>query len=134
MIFSGSVDPADVRRALALGARGYVPKSADPKVLLSAMQFMLQGNRYVPELLLDAGEIVPEYHGGEDRTEGISRLTKRQLEVLKLLHLGLQTKEICRKLDLHEQTVKTHITAIFRALNVVNRTQAATAARRLGLV
>jgi DNA-binding NarL/FixJ family response regulator len=52
--------------------------------------------------------------------------------VLKLIVQGLSNKEIATALDLSEKTVKAHVTAIFRALNVVNRTQAAVAARQGG--
>jgi DNA-binding NarL/FixJ family response regulator len=62
------------------------------------------------------------------------RLTERQIEVLRQLCRGLSNKEISRALDLSEKTTKSHITAIFKALGVVNRTQAASAARRAGIV
>jgi two-component system, NarL family, nitrate/nitrite response regulator NarL len=56
------------------------------------------------------------------------RLTERQTEVLRQLCRGLSNKEISRALDLSENTTKSHITAIFKVLGVVNRTQAASAA------
>jgi two-component system nitrate/nitrite response regulator NarL len=62
------------------------------------------------------------------------RLTERQTEVLRQLCRGLSNKEISRALDLSEKTTKSHITAIFKVLGVVNRTQAASAARRVGIV
>jgi len=66
--------------------------------------------------------------------EVISRLvTERQLEVLRLMASGAPNKLICRELGLAERTVKTHITAILRALNVTSRTQAALAATKLGI-
>ena len=57
-----------------------------------------------------------------------------QTEVLRQLCRGLSNKEISRALDLSEKTTKSHVTAIFKALSVVNRTQAASAARRAGIV
>lgn len=66
--------------------------------------------------------------------EAGERLTERQTEVLRQLCRGLSNKEISRELELSEKTTKSHITAIFKALGVVNRTQAAAAARRAGIV
>jgi DNA-binding NarL/FixJ family response regulator len=66
--------------------------------------------------------------------EAGERLTERQTEVLKQLCRGLSNKEISRALDLSEKTTKSHVTAIFKTLGVVNRTQAASVARRAGIV
>jgi DNA-binding NarL/FixJ family response regulator len=108
-----------------------VPKSASPQTLLSALQLVLAGEIYVPPLMLAAtGSTATE----PTAAEAAARLTPRQLDVLRLLSGGLSNKEIGATLDLSDKTVKAHITAIFRALNVVNRTQAAGAAQRLQLV
>jgi DNA-binding NarL/FixJ family response regulator len=61
-------------------------------------------------------------------------LTDRQAQVLKLIARGASNKVICRELGLAERTVKAHVTAVFRALKVSSRTQAAIEASRLGLV
>jgi len=61
-------------------------------------------------------------------------LTGRQVDVLKLLARGLPNKSIAQVLGLSDKTVKVHVTAIFRSLNVVNRTQAAAAAREARLI
>jgi two-component system, NarL family, nitrate/nitrite response regulator NarL len=63
-----------------------------------------------------------------------SLLTERQVEVLKLIETGLSNKAISRKLGLSEKTVKVHVTAIFKTLNVLNRTQAASVARQGKLI
>ena len=129
IILSSSESPADVRRALSLGALGYVPKSASPQTLVSALKLVLSGNIYLPPLMRDdpspgaTGKVV---EGGV--------LTGRQIEVLGAICQGLSNKEIGRQLDLSEKTVKAHVSAIFRALNVVNRTQASNVARASGLV
>ena len=60
-------------------------------------------------------------------------LTARQMDVLRLIASGASNKAICRELDLAERTVKAHITAVFRALKVSSRTQAAIAAAKLGM-
>jgi DNA-binding NarL/FixJ family response regulator len=63
-----------------------------------------------------------------------ARLTERQVEVLAMLAQGLSNKIIASRLNLSEKTVKIHISAIFRALNVINRTQAASVGRESGLI
>ena len=128
IVLSSSEDPRDVRRALALGALGYIPKSSPPRVLLSALQLVLSGNIYVPPLMLGPAAAAPRSGGADPASAGAS-LTERQLDVLRLLGKGLSNKEIGRDLGLSEKTVKAHVTAIFKTLNVVNRTQAASAAR-----
>jgi len=132
IVLSSSEDPRDVRRALALGALGYIPKSSPPRALLSALQLVLSGNIYVPPLMLGPAAAAPR-SGGGDAARPSASLTERQLEVLRLLGRGLSNKEIGRDLGLSEKTVKAHVTAIFKMLNVVNRTQAANAAREADL-
>lgn len=133
IVLSSSEDPHDVRRALALGALGYVPKSARPDTLLSALRLVLSGNLYVPPLMLEPAEAAsPALAGTESGPQG--GLTERQLEVLRLLGAGKPNKEIGRELGLSDKTVKAHVTAIFKTLQVVNRTQAASAARRANLL
>jgi DNA-binding NarL/FixJ family response regulator len=119
IILSSSESAGDIQRALAQGARGYVPKSASTERLLAALRLVLSGETYVPlELAGPSGDV----------------LTGRQLDVLGAICRGLSNKDIGQELGLSEKTVKTHITAIFRALNVVNRTQAVNAARSSGLI
>jgi two-component system, NarL family, nitrate/nitrite response regulator NarL len=127
VVLSSSEDPEDVRRALAAGALGYLPKSAGAQTMLSALRLVLAGEVYVPSLMLDAGGSRPNGHG-------VAGLTERQIAVLRQICSGASNKEIARVLDISEKTCKAHITAIFKALRVVNRLQAAAAARRMGLV
>jgi two-component system, NarL family, nitrate/nitrite response regulator NarL len=132
IVLSSSEDPDDVRLALKSGASGYVPKSASPRNILSALRFVLSGEIYVPPLMLDPGSVAAN---GPARVvlEPGERLTERQTEVLRQLCRGLSNKEISRALELSEKTTKSHVTAIFKALGVVNRTQAAAAAKRAGI-
>ena len=132
IVLSSSEDPKDVRRALSMGALGYVPKSASPQALLAAIQLVMNGDIYVPPLILaDPGGATV---GGPGQPDIGDVLTRRQIDVLCLLAQGLPNKTIAAKLELSEKTVKAHITAIFRVLNVVNRTQAASAGRAAGLI
>ncbi len=126
LVLSSSEDAEDVREALAAGALGYVPKSAGVQTLMGALHLVLAGEIYLPTLLLDPGT------AGAPREQ--PGLTERQLDVLKLLADGQSNKEIARSLDIAEKTVKAHVGAIFRYLNVTNRTQAVAVAQRARLL
>jgi DNA-binding NarL/FixJ family response regulator len=134
IVLSSSENPYDVRRALAQGALGYVPKSASQRTLLSAIKMVLNGEIYVPPLLLDEPPAAAKPTFQRRSGPGGELLTERQIDVLKRLGTGEPNKIIARELDLSEKTVKAHITAIFKALDVVNRTQAAAVARETGLI
>jgi DNA-binding NarL/FixJ family response regulator len=133
IVLSSSEDPQDARRALAEGALGYVPKSASQHTLVAAIRLVLTGEIYVPPLILnEMGDARQRF--GRGRSAGGVTLTERQIEVLKRLVQGQPNKIIAFELELSEKTVKAHITAIFKALNVVNRTQAALVGRQSGLI
>ena len=128
VVLSAFEEPARVREALSAGARGYIPKSAGGNTLWSALQFVLSGNVYVPPLMLaDAATAGPSARAAP--AEAMARLTPRQADVLRLLAEGTSNKQIARTLDLSEKTVKIHVTGIFKALDVVNRRQAAALSR-----
>lgn len=134
IVLSGSENPSDVRRALNAGALGYIPKSASPQTLLSALQLVLSGNIYVPPLLATASAARQQQGDGQDPAPPIEQLTERQMDVLRHLCTGLSNKEISARLGIAEKTVKVHVAAIFKTLNVVNRTQAANAVREARLL
>jgi two-component system nitrate/nitrite response regulator NarL len=134
IVLSSSEDPRDVRQSLASGALGYVPKSASQQVLLSAIHLVLNGDLYIPALILDEDSIPAGQRMRSVGPQGARSLTQRQIEILRLLSEGMPNKTIATTLDLSVKTVKVHITTIFRALNVVNRTQAAVAGRKAGII
>ena len=118
IVLSSSEDPRDARKALAQGALGYVPKSANPNTLLSAIRLVLNGDLYLPPLLLNEPAGEHNYQrSGISAAEGI--LTGRQLDVLRRLSDGQSNGAIALDLGLSEKTVKAHVTAIFKALNVL---------------
>ncbi len=127
IMISSSEAPLDVRLALKAGARGYCPKSAGSGTILAAVRLVLGGEIYVPPLMLEP--VMAELTG----EAGAAQLTDRQTDVLRLLCKGHPNKIIGRMLDMQEKTVKGHVTAIFRVLGVVNRTQAVEAARKIGI-
>ncbi len=130
IVLSSSENPSDVKRVLNAGALGYIPKSASPQTVLSALQLVLTGNIYVPPLLARAVDAAAVEQNSAAPVP-LPALTERQIEVLKQVRDGHSNKEISNRLGIAEKTVKAHVAAIFKALNVVNRTQAANAARDL---
>jgi DNA-binding NarL/FixJ family response regulator len=138
VVLSGQHDHASVVKALQLGALGYIPKSGQREVMLSALQLIFAGGRYIPPEILtpDSPTTVPGTKppaGGRPPVSPADLgLTERQLDVLALMMQGKSNKAICRVLDLAEPTVKNHVTAILKALKVTNRTEAVIAVRELG--
>ncbi|MGE5202513.1 MAG: LuxR C-terminal-related transcriptional regulator [Acidobacteriota bacterium] len=125
VVISGSATAAEVRRALELGARGFLPKTLPPKVLSAALQVVASGGTYVPtDYAQPAAAPAPP---------SVAGLTPREAEVLALLATGRSNKEIGRALKLQEITIKLHVRNIFRKLKVRNRVEAANAASGLGL-
>jgi len=128
LVLSATHDRETVERALDHGAMGFIPKTANTRVLLDALRLVLSGGVYVPNespgvaaALRPRPALKPEQLG----------LTVRQSDVLKLLVEGKPNKLICRDLRLSEGTVKVHVSAILKRLNVRSRAQAvATLARR----
>ena len=132
IVLSASDDRRHVLQAVNLGAAGFIPKTSSSRVMLSALKLVMSGGVYLPPALLEqANEPSGPDHalGGGDA----SFLTPRQREVLVLLGQGKSNKEIARVLQLAEGTVKLHVTAILKALNVNNRTRAVVAASQMGL-
>lgn len=134
ILLSSSENPSDVRRALNAGALGYIPKSASAQTLLSALKLVLSGNIYVPPLMAQAVDVAALHGIPQPPDLALAELTERQIDVLKLLSDGLSNRDISTRLGIAEKTVKAHVAAIFRTLNVVNRTQAANAAREARLI
>ena len=128
VVLSALQDRNSVTRALDLGAVGFIPKSAQRAVMLSALQLVFAGGIYVPPEILRREDSPAKMQRStcDDRrlSLGDLGLTERQMEVLALLLRGKGNKAIGRALDLAEPTVKNHVTAILKALRVTNRTEA----------
>lgn len=133
VILSASEDRRLVLEAVRLGAAGFIPKTSSSKVMLSALRLVMSGGVYLPPALIDETAVSSRDMSGPDLSLDATPLTPRQREVLALLGQGKSNKEIARILNLSEGTVKLHVTAILKALNVSNRTGAVVAASRLGL-
>lgn len=132
-VVSADEDPAAVAELLRMGVCGFIPKSDSANVIVSAVRLILAGGTYVPPRLVhgDARGAGDDGAGkGSAAGDGRLGLTARQYDVLRLLGDGKSNKVIARELGITEGTVKVHLLAVFRALNVRNRTAAVVAAQR----
>jgi two-component system nitrate/nitrite response regulator NarL len=122
--------PAAVEELLAAGIAGCVDKSTSAEIFLGALRVALAGGSYVSPSLIPAAYAPSNAGAGTASlpvlpTSGkTTELTPRQLEVLALAARGESNKSIARRLAISEGTVKIHLTAVYRALNVNSRTQA----------
>jgi two-component system nitrate/nitrite response regulator NarL len=135
VLLTAALLPA-VEKLLAAGIAGCVEKSAPAGVLLGALRLALAGGTYLPPSLISAGPEPPKPPGHGASPGGASPggngtdLTPRQVEVLALAARGESNKSIARRLEISEGTVKIHLTAVYKALNVRSRTQASNVAIR----
>jgi DNA-binding NarL/FixJ family response regulator len=137
VMMSARDDPVTVMEALDRGAMGFIPKTSSTELMLNALRLVFAGGTYIPPEAI-AGHAPLTTAPGETSARPSKSiadlgLTTRQIDVLRLLVQGRSNKLICRELDLAEGTVKTHMTAVLRALRVTNRTQAIIAIAKLGI-
>jgi DNA-binding NarL/FixJ family response regulator len=129
LIVTGDEDDATLLTLFALGVSGFAPKTSKSAVIEAAIRLILAGGRYIPPRLI---EIAAGQGGGTPpRT---TRLTARQIDVLRLIATGHSNKEIARDLDLSPATIKAHTSAAIAVLGAVNRAEAVFKARELGLI
>ena len=150
VVVSASDRTSDVIRAIDAGAMGFVPKRASNETLFEALHMVMSGGIYVPPMTMGSeaptkpeGDTVPSvlrvvrdnahdsgFQSGAAPLAGIG-LTPRQTDVLALLLKGQPNKLIARELNLSVETVKDHVAAVLRALNVSSRTQAVLAVSQM---
>lgn len=129
VIVSGSEDPAVMRRAIAFGASGFIPKSLDIEKIGEALAAVLAGSVWTPpDLDMDA----PEDDEAVETARRLATLTPQQVRVLMMLSEGLLNKQIAYELTVSEATVKAHVSAILQKLGVDSRTQAVILAAKVG--
>lgn len=128
VMVSGSYDRVTVRDALAAGAAGFLPKTLDRKTILDALQQVMAGEIYVPEVTAND----PAAEEEDAIRKRIDSLTPQQRVVLGRLVAGRLNKQIAHELDVSMTTVKAHVSAILQKLNVFSRTQAVILANRVG--
>lgn len=135
VVLSANTNRDIVVEALDRGAMGFIPKSSSNEVMLGALRLVLSGGVYLPPAIFipKQTEASPNVAVAGPSMLSYLRLTERQLQVLALLVQGKSNKIICRELGVAESTIKVYVTAILKALNVVNRTQAVIAVSQMGI-
>ena len=129
IILSMHDEPAYVKRAVELGASGYLVKSAGQEEVIRALEAVAAGGSYIQ------GEVVgPLVEHVRTPEPGTSELSPREKEVLELVAAGRENKQIARQLEISEATVKTYLKSIFERLGVRSRAEAVAVGLREGLI
>ena len=149
VVVSASDRASDVIRSIDQGAMGFVPKRASNETLFEALHMVMSGGIYVPPMNIGAEQGFTHTHPateldvvGREASDSEFQtqpslaslgLTPRQTDVLALLLQGNPNKLIARELGLSVETVKDHVAAVLRALNVNSRTQAVLAVSQMSM-
>lgn len=118
-----------VRRALELGAAGYLPKSASRDELVAAIQTAAEGQTYIHRELVEP--LISDLRPG---AKPVGRLSPREHQVLQMIANGSENKQVARELGISEATVKTYVRGIFERLDVNSRAEAVAVGLRLGVI
>lgn len=129
VVVSAHEDQETIAKVMDFGAAGFIPKSTSVDGIYDAIQHVLLGNIWTPEDYTK-NESNEEY---ADIAERVANLTQQQYRILMMFAQGMLNKQIAYDLNVSEATIKAHATAIFRKLNVRNRTQAVIAIGQLDL-
>jgi DNA-binding NarL/FixJ family response regulator len=129
LVLTSFSDSARIAAALDAGAVGYLLKDADPDDVLDGVRAVSRGGSPLDPKVARALLTARSGAALEDTTSSV-QLTPREAEVLSLVRAGLANKQIARRLDISERTVKAHLTSVFQRIGVVDRTQAALWAER----
>lgn len=137
VVLSASENSAHIRKCLELGVAGFVTKSAPKEVLFEAISRALDGQQYIPKYLIESmpemAKVIDEVDSGINIEIITELITDRQMDILRCISRGCSNKHIARELDLSENTVKVHVSAMLKALGLSNRTQAGILGQKLGL-
>lgn len=139
IILSAVFDKEIVQKTIELGAAGYVPKTSSNTVIIGAVNLVMSGGVYIPpELLLHTAssefDLLKQIEEKPVPSGSAKVLSPRQIDVLQLIAKGQSNKQIAYELGLTEGTIKLHVTAILKLLNVYNRTGAVAEATKQGIL
>ena len=135
LLMSGSATTRAIKSAIALGARGFLPKTMPSDLFATAISMVLSGGSYLPvDILQDLNEGPPAEAEHTAKHELETLLTARERQVLVRIATGASNKEIGRDLNLAEVTIKLHVRQILRKIDARNRSEAAAIATRAGLM
>ncbi len=129
IVLSMHDEPAYVRRAIELGAAGYLLKNTGREEFIKALELVAGGKAYVQGDV--SGTLIEQV---TDPEAAQPRLSGREREILQLISEGLENKQIARRLDVSEATVKSHVKGIFSRLDVRSRAEAVAVGLRLGII
>jgi len=130
-IISAQESPMTIRRSVAYGASGFLPKSLGLPELAKAISNILAGDIWVPPNFRSDAPMTDE---DNDMARRFSTLSSQQVRILMMIVEGKLNKQIASSLNVAEQTVKVHVSTIFRKLGVRSRTQAAVLLQRVQTV
>jgi DNA-binding NarL/FixJ family response regulator len=119
VVVSGSKLKQDIQQAMDMGAMGFISKDINSRLMINILQLVLSGGLYFPQII-----------SSDDK----ALFTPKQREVLEFIVEGLSNKVIAANMGIAEATIKMHVTAIFKILEVTNRTQAAMITKENGLL
>ncbi len=129
VVVSAHEDQNTISQAMSYGAAGFVPKSTPVDDIFTAIMAVLSGDVWLPASFQSA----QAGNNNGDIAERVASLTQQQYRILMMFAQGLLNKQIAYDLNVSEATIKAHATAIFRKLDVRNRTQAVIAISQLDL-
>jgi len=129
VVVSAYEDQSTISKAMGYGAAGFVPKSTPVDDIFAAIMAVLSGEIWLPASFQSA----QENDDNIDIAERVASLTQQQYRILMMFAQGLLNKQIAYDLNVSEATIKAHATAIFRKLDVRNRTQAVIVIAKLDL-
>jgi DNA-binding NarL/FixJ family response regulator len=121
-----------VLQALRAGASGYVLKDSQPQAIVSSILAVLSGERVMASVV--ANRVLDMLTGSTTPKDFYNGLTSREIEILKLMALGQANKQIARRLEISEKTVRNHVSHMYEKLGIYERSQAVLYAVRKGLV
>jgi DNA-binding NarL/FixJ family response regulator len=129
VVVSAHDDPETIRRALSLGASGFISKSSSMDAIRAAISTVLAGGIWSPSEIDLGVEADPEI---SDLIQRLQTLTPQQSRVLSMLAEGLLNKQIAYELGVSEATIKAHVSAVLQKLGVDSRTQAVIQLSKIG--
>jgi DNA-binding NarL/FixJ family response regulator len=131
VIVSANNSPQIVAKTIGFGAKGFIPKATPTEQIVQAINTILAGGNWLPPAMSEQVNAISKEQLA--LAKKVAEITPKQFQVLRLVQDGLLNKQIASDLNITEATVKAHISAVFRKLEVNTRTQAVLAMEKLQL-